>query len=109
MFTTTQVSEMLGLPLSVVRQYVGTLSTQLSPHCQRGYDLRFTEADVAVISRARAPSAQNHMVTIRCAWCGRDLGVKHGYGASGVSHGMCPGCASRFLADYDLASEPSRG
>ena len=109
MFTLAQVSQMLGLPLSVLRQYVTAFSSQLSLDCQRQNGSRFTEADVALLSRARDRQNERHTVMIKCAWCGRDLGTKDGYGMAGASHGICDSCANRLLADYELAKEPSSG
>jgi len=35
-------------------------------------------------------------LTIKCAWCGKHLGVKDGKGVSGVSHGICKECADKL-------------
>lgn len=109
MFTSVQVSQMLDLPLPVLRQYVTAFSSQLSPDCQLQDGGRFTEADVAILSRARAHQIESHTVVIKCAWCGKELGIRQGYGMAGARHGICGSCASRLLSDYELAKEPLRG
>jgi len=32
------------------------------------------------------------IITITCAWCGRDMGTKPGHGTEGISHGICAAC-----------------
>ena len=43
------------------------------------------------------------ILTVICAWCGKDMGEKDGQGVSGVSHGMCPDCYSKAMADLRIA------
>ena len=33
---------------------------------------------------------------VKCAWCGKYLGVKDGKGVSGISHGICKECADKL-------------
>jgi hypothetical protein len=33
---------------------------------------------------------------VKCAWCGKHLGVKDGKGVSGVSHGICKECLDKL-------------
>lgn len=33
-------------------------------------------------------------LTVKCAWCGDDMGVKDGKGVEGISHGICRKCAN---------------
>lgn len=45
-----------------------------------------------------------------CAWCGKEIGRKAGLGRSGVSHGICPECAQKYLPDVRVRTEsPDRG
>ncbi|MFA5317791.1 MAG: response regulator, partial [Dehalococcoidales bacterium] len=36
---------------------------------------------------------------IVCAWCGRYIGEKDGYGVKGISHGICKQCEARLEAE----------
>jgi len=40
-------------------------------------------------------------MTSICAWCGKVLGKKEGYGQSGITHGICPECASKILVERE--------
>ncbi len=42
-------------------------------------------------------------MTIRCAWCGKDLGTKDGQGVEGESSGICEDCARRWLSDVQVS------
>lgn len=43
----------------------------------------------AIIRRMAHPT----ILTVLCAWCGKDMGQKDGKGQSGTSHGICVKCA----------------
>ena len=49
------------------------------------------------------------ILIVFCAWCGKALGTKDGEGVAGVSHGICPDCARRFLDELEprAAQEPA--
>jgi len=36
-----------------------------------------------------------------CAWCGKVLGKKEGYGKSGITHGICPECADKAMLGHE--------
>jgi len=38
-------------------------------------------------------------LTIICAWCGKFLYRKPGYGQSGISSGICPECKKKYFPD----------
>ena len=40
-------------------------------------------------------------IAISCAWRGKSLGVKEGNGQSGVSHGICPECSVKTMAECE--------
>ncbi|MBM4433087.1 MAG: hypothetical protein FJ025_03725 [Chloroflexi bacterium] len=42
--------------------------------------------------------SQSRKIKIICAWCGKDMGEKEGWGIEGVSHGMCNECAADVQA-----------
>lgn len=35
---------------------------------------------------------------IKCAWCGKDLGVAEPVGDNAVSHGICPVCLAAMMS-----------
>ncbi len=37
------------------------------------------------------------ILTVVCAWCGKDMGSKPGRGVEGVSHGICAECEENLL------------
>lgn len=37
------------------------------------------------------------VVIVKCAWCGKPLGVKDGQGVEGISHGICNDCLNRYF------------
>ena len=36
---------------------------------------------------------------IVCAWCGKSMGEKEGFGVEGVSHSMCKKCWKSYFPD----------
>ena len=38
-------------------------------------------------------------VKIECAWCGKYMGEKDGYGVEGVTHGMCKQCSAKLKVE----------
>ena len=44
---------------------------------------------------ASVPSEPRNMA-VQCAWCRKNLGIKAG---DGISHGICPTCAAKVLAE----------
>lgn len=47
--------------------------------------------------RTHAPKST--ILTIICAWCGKDMGTKDGQGTTGTSHGICAECSKKFTND----------
>ena len=35
-------------------------------------------------------------ITVVCAWCGAGMGTEDGQGVTGISHGICAGCAEKL-------------
>jgi len=62
MFTSSQVSDRLGIPQSTLRRYTKILDAYLSPESQRQRGRRYTEKDVALLARARELFGQGHTV-----------------------------------------------
>ena len=38
------------------------------------------------------------LLTVICAWCGKDMGTKPGQGQTGITHGICDECIEKELA-----------
>ena len=41
-------------------------------------------------------------LTSVCAWCGKVMGKKEGYGQTGDTHGICPDCAEKESAKREV-------
>ena len=48
--------------------------------------------------------ALSKQTTLRvvCSWCRKSMGTKPGYGATGISHGMCSSCARKQMEALTL-------
>ena len=46
-------------------------------------------------------SLKETLITVKCAWCGKDMGTKEGHGVTGISHGICDKC----LEDMGIKDE----
>jgi hypothetical protein len=100
LYTLEQVSELLGVLPATLGERVAECRAKLSPECRRHRGHAFTDSDVLVLARALTDSEDSQTIVVRCAWCGRDMGVRPGQGVSGVSHGLCPDCSARLMEDY---------
>ena len=45
--------------------------------------------------------ADDTILSVYCATCGADMGVKPGYGTHGISHGICDPCFDQAMRDLD--------
>ena len=40
-------------------------------------------------------------LTVVCAWCGKQMGTKEGYGVEGISHGICKECFAKQMEEIE--------
>lgn len=60
MFTPSQASSMLKIPSSTLRRYANQFKMHLSEHARRERGRRYTEQDIAILSRARELLNEGH-------------------------------------------------
>ena len=109
MFTASQVSLMLGVSLPSLNECLVACRGLLSPSTRRKRGPLFSDDDVAVIARACGCSRDGRGVVVECAWCGKHLGFRQGFGTSGISHGMCPECSRKFMSEYEATTADAAG
>ena len=47
-----------------------------------------------------------HTIIVICSMCHQLIDIKDGKGCSGNSHGLCPGCLQKALADLRVPISP---
>ena len=51
-------------------------------------------------------------LTVVCAWCGKSMGTKEGFGVEGISHGICKECKAKMEEEIEALppkDNPGRG
>ena len=39
-------------------------------------------------------------ITVKCGWCGKELGEKDGQGVEGDNHGICDDCLNHYFPHH---------
>lgn len=62
---------------------------------------------IARILKESLGLAEDHTtLQIVCSWCSKEMSAKDGEGESGISHGMCDDCLTKFDGDIRLSEVP---